>query len=783
MEFHPSERKVSLSVREFAEFRETSHVAGVPGTGIWRASVGTSWHRELEKEAADEKPETRFEIPLDVHWIHRDWKLRFQGRMDQAVIQSDCIRIREVKTVNRRLPLPAEEIESHYSAYLRQLAAYCVLAGQLRGFCDKTVEGLLLFVDIESGIRQNFRLPDNPETYFEEQLEVLYPFLQSRWTGYQRRRRLNIRPPFRQYREGQQESMKTLEQYCNRSSVVFFQAPTGFGKTGIALEQGLKMLRSGTFDRLLYLTSKSTGQLQVLNQLSAMLPWESDPPRYFQIRNRREHEAGLLDGLNPDRGQPDLDALWERSGLQPRNLLETEPLTLDRIRDIATQTGIPPYEITRAALPYADIWLGDYNYIFAPSTRGVLDNTPGFNPQSTFLILDEAHNLPSRAASALSGIQYADAWENLSCDLDRVSAPRKILKALRNWHQFLGGLKPSESHASTIEYEITDLIEEACRAVTDCPFDWRELPQASADLLYSLFAIRNFIHHPHIEKLYWSQKRAELHLTCLDASSEIRQQLLRFGNGVLMSATLHPVEPFAVACGLNPAETLTLDAPALWREHAYTMAVDTRVDTRWKQREAYYPKTAETIRLFRESSRNPVAVFFPSYRYAETILEYLKASDPLFRVMIQPRGVSLLKQEAFIESAVRFCDALFLVLGTGFSEGIDSLGGVITDAIVVGPALPEVNSVQRARMEQIGERNRSEAFLRVYQIPAIQKINQALGRLVRSPGQRARVLLHCRRFAQKEYQSLLDETYRMGDRLDNDDEFLLWLEDSRIPVE
>ena len=68
--------------------------------------------------------------------------------------------------------------------------------------------------------------------------------------------------------------------------------------------------------------------------------------------------------------------------------------------------------------------------------------------------------------------------------------------------------------------------------------------------------------------------------------------------------------------------------------------------------------------------------------------------------------------------------------------------------MVVGPALPEVNPVQRAKLAAFEELGRDAAFDRVYRIPGMQKVNQALGRLVRAPGQRARVLLHCRRFAE-----------------------------------
>jgi Rad3-related DNA helicase len=93
------------------------------------------------------------------------------------------------------------------------------------------------------------------------------------------------------------------------------------------------------------------------------------------------------------------------------------------------------------------------------------------------------------------------------------------------------------------------------------------------------------------------------------------------------------------------------------------------------------------------------------------------------------------------------------VLGSSFAESVDLLGGRISHAMVVGPALPEVNAVQQARIRECRAPDR--AFRQVYQIPGMNKVDQALGRLVRAPGHRTSVLLHCQRFADTEYRGLL----------------------------
>jgi Rad3-related DNA helicase len=86
-----------------------------------------------------------------------------------------------------------------------------------------------------------------------------------------------------------------------------------------------------------------------------------------------------------------------------------------------------------------------------------------------------------------------------------------------------------------------------------------------------------------------------------------------------------------------------------------------------------------------------------------------------------------------------------------------------------------VNPVQRAKLAVFADLGRDAAFERVYRIPGMQKVNQALGRLVRAPGQHARVLLHCRRFAEPGYEQLLGPEYRSGRRLLDGDDLAAWL--------
>ena len=202
--------------------------------------------------------------------------------------------------------------------------------------------------------------------------------------------------------------------------------------------------------------------------------------------------------------------------------------------------------------------------------------------------------------------------------------------------------------------------------------------------------------------------------------------------------------------------------------------MDLRVETTYKKRSSYYGTTAATIEALHKAGT--IAVFFPSYAYAESVLRALEQSGSLLRVALQPRLSDLVAQTAWIEENLALSDALFLVLGSSFAEGIDLLGGRVSHAMVVGPALPEVNAVQKARLSALAGIGRDAAFRRVYQIPGLQKVNQALGRLVRAPGHHAKVLLHCQRFAEPSYAALLAMDYQFYREITTESDLRHWLD-------
>jgi DNA excision repair protein ERCC-2 len=807
MHFSLETRTVSLSVGEFAGFSLGPSDSGGGPQGIWRAQLGQHWHNELQKRTLAEAPAAQFEVVIDGRITHRGWTFVLNGRIDQLVGDT----LREIKSVMRPLPAEETDLRTDYPAYFLQLSAYAVLVrasslnSQLSALNRSALRAELIFVEAGSGLAQTIALTAFDEALVHHQLDALVEFLNLRLRATERRRSLHFHPAFPSLRAGQETIQQDLSSVLSPpSSVVLFEAPTGYGKTGCVLEFALGQMKAGRFARLIWLTGKSTGQLQVVHTLSQMTA--GSPLAFWQVRNKSEHCVNhtfhcVRDGCDYLKDCADR---WPGSGLAKFYLDDRQPHDLNTLRTAGREARVCPYEITRASLAFNDVWIGDFNYVFAPDNRNLFYNQPGFDPAETLLVIDEAHNLPSRVAGAHSHRATDTDARLLLAELDHLQAPATLVLAMEEWTRLLASLRPAESLDPATEAEVHDHVAKLANLVSTQPLDYAALGPHHAETLWSFGQLAEFMDDSRLTKLLWVAREGELEFTCVDAAPAIGETLKTFGGAILMSATLQPYAEFATSCGLEncgselardrrevaselaPTNFSTLHAPTPWRAGAYDVAVDLRVSTTYRERANHYGTTAETIEaLHRASSQvsaasRCVAVFFPSYAYSEAIQRALENNGSVLRVALQPKLPDLTAQTAWIEENLALSDALFLVLGSSFAEGIDLLGGRVSHAMVVGPALPEVNAVQKARMDALAGLGRDAAFRRVYQIPGLQKVNQALGRLVRAPGQRAKVLLHCQRFAEPSYAALLAADYQMFKEIAADSDLRDWLGETRV---
>ncbi len=828
MQIDHERRSAVFALGELACFTPGPRPPDAGPSGRWRAELGSRWHRDKRAavEAASATKDSgefapRFEVAIRGALARRGWLFQLEGRIDQALPAPDGAHLRELKTTLQPLPRSAEELRSAHPDHFRQLGLYLALSELAEP--GRRFTGELVYIEAATGLEQSVAYSEADRTALDGHLDIVADFLEQRRAALLRLRSLRWTPAFASPRPGQETIVPDLVAALGSGAPVVLAAPTGFGKTGVLLEAAFSFLRKGRADRVVYLTGKSTGQLHVLATLQKMIAPQADRPDpsvnqrlttgsgtggaiesgagrkadvsepatnppyspslvAWNLRPKREHCVNEVFHCSRARCGflHDLPRRWREAGLARFHLFPAEARDLPALRAAGQAAGICPYEISRAALPGCDVWLGDFNYLFSPANRGVFVEQPTWDPARTLLVVDEAHHLPARVAEAYSQSLSADELHALLAELPD-DAARPLRRELEALWRLVSALPAADSLDLDAEDDLAAALRSLAAQLEKNPPDFDALSMTGADLFWRFPVLLGWLEDAALEKLLWSPRPAELRFTCLDAAPLIGEQLRAFAGVVLATATPPPDDVFAAALGLTsdtagPA-LRALNPPAPWREAAYDVALDLRVDTTFRRRAQHHATTAATLAALREASpAAPVAAFFPSYAYAEAVISRLEADHPALRAALQPRSADLAAQHEWIEEQLALSDVLVFVLGGSFAEGIDHLGGRVTHALVVGPALPEVNALQQARQaawaREVGD---TEAFRRTYLVPGLQKVNQALGRLVRAPGQRARVVLHCRRFGEAAYASLLAPEYQLGKHILDDADLAAWL--------
>lgn len=791
MEIDFERRRISIGVKDFVtfgRFEPESYQIGF--TGSWRSRTGQQWHQQLADESRRIHGNNCLtEVSIQAEIPFRDWVFELQGRLDQVLISDSPTFVREIKTTHLLLPDNPELLENAHPTHFAQMSLYLRMCEACEDLpFPLPAKGELVFVNFSNGIRQSVPIRKEHTDALDTTFESWHAFLESRRSSRESWHQTHPPLAFEELRPEQilthnrLLSWEKADTSQNKTTRFALEASTGFGKTALALEHAFRLMQSGTVDRIVYLTGKNSGQIQVIRELERFR--KSIPGiRPFQMRNLEMHKAACqmqpCTCAHPSESSPDSNT--EYSSIPWSNIAETlakETPSIQQIAGLAGSAGLCPRAISMACLCLSDTWIADYNYLLSPGASSLLDALPGFNPQRTFLIIDEAHNLHERCASNFSSRFHAAAFATLKQWIPETHQLRELRRCISDILDYLNSLPAGSRLDDQVLYEWHDLIERLLESVTASPMTLPDLPMAMIELVWETQSCARAIRTDHLAWYVSSPADGSIDITCIDVSEWISLTLSPFARILFLSATFPPDNGFMEQTGHQKAPFPIFRIGTEWRSEAYDVAIDMRMDTRFHNRRSNYLLTTDTLATLATSTPLPVIAFFPSYAYAETIAEYVRITHPHLRIDSMPRKMESGDQVAYLSRELDRHDILCIPLGSGLSEGIDFLGGRVDTVMVVGPALPEVNELQKERMERRKSLGDPDPFRSVYLVPGMIRVNQALGRLVRAPGQHAKVLLHCKRFAEPSYAELLSPEYHTDARIHGMIDLTTWLHQS-----
>ena len=461
------------------------------------------------------------------------------------------------------------------------------------------------------------------------------------------------------------------------------------------------------------------------------------------------------------------------------------PSTLETV---AQKHQVCPFELSLDVSVWADAVIGDYNYVFDPQVYLRRHFAEGGGAHG--FLVDEAHNLVDRAREMFSA--DLDGEEMLEVKRAIKSAVPRCAKALTKLHAAMRQLgkpdapsdEPVEASDPAFELNLfpvrTPVIGEATKDHgTSQKFPHALIPllettlmEAEAwlaqnqpagfrdDLLALYFRLHSFrrtaeLYDERYVTIIENAPAVKVRLLCLDPSHLLRNALARGKAAVFFSATLTPIDYYRSLLG-GTAEDPMLQLTSPFPPENLAVLIHDRIQTRFKGRTESLGDVVAAIGALVQSHRGNYLVYFPSYQYLNDVLQAFQVCCPTIPVLAQRPGMTEPERDSFLAAfAVEHGETLvgFAVLGGIFGEGIDLVGERLIGAVIVGVGLPQL-CVERDLIRAHFQKQNAAGFDYAYIFPGMNRVLQAVGRVIRSEADHGVVLLVDARFSEVRYRRL-----------------------------
>lgn len=581
--------------------------------------------------------------------------------------------------------------------------------------------------------------------------------------------------PHPSLRDGQRELISSVASAVKGGKRLFAQAPTGIGKTVSVLYGAARAMGQADIRRIFYLTAKASTRREAY-AAAGRLAGAGAGLRTVVLTAKEQicpRKMGSDFICDPDHC-PLAKGYYDRRAAALESLISNyKGYPAGAISQVAAKHSVCPYELSLDLSEYCDIIICDYNYAFDPAVklRRYFAEGAYCGGKNVFLI-DEAHNLPERArdifSATLTRQDVARLREAVQSDHLLTSALDALDGAICRAGELCEENMTEQDGVRCGYYfnlnplpELDDAVARALERTELFYFTHRtDPPLAGAASRFRGIckkwqnAADNFDerYRTYIEKI---GDEVSLKLYCLDPSARLDEALSEAHASVFFSATLTPADYFSdILGGGKDSRSVSLPSP-FPRENLGLIAL-TSVSTRFEDRDKSYKKIAGAIAATVAAKRGNYIVYFPSYKYMQSVADIFTARYPNVPVAIQRSGMTRQEREEFLsffEDDVGRLRVGFCVLGGSFSEGVDLPGSRLIGTLIVGVGLPGL-SAERNIIRDYFENRAECGYDYSYTYPGMNSVLQAAGRVIRRPEDRGVVILIDDRYAGEKYRAL-----------------------------
>lgn len=423
----------------------------------------------------------------------------------------------------------------------------------------------------------------------------------------------------------------------------------------------------------------------------------------------------------------------------------------DSVRRMSTH-GFCAYEALKLILNRVDAFLGTYHYVFNPPIREALLNSLGGDLSASYLIIDEAHNLPSFSRDLLSDKLSLHTVERASKESEAFE--HETVHLVR---EYLGVLEeevfqPAQKRLRKEELKLLDPEELNIRFVEKCQVSSYEAAEILQDYGEYVVERRRELGHERIishnkrvgEFLESFVKKTEagyIHTIQKDWKDRIAIEVSSFDGrevtapvlsnakgSILMSGFLSPPEVYRdmLVYDSEIVHFREFDSPFPAANRLILAAID--VSSKLEKRTGeMMERWRNYIEKISKANEGNIGVFFTSYGLMHEVLPLINTDR---EVIVEQRRS---KQRDVMKHLARSANnALFGVMGGKFSEGVDYPDNLLTCVISVGLPYSTWNVKQRALIDYFDSQFSGKGRTYAYLVPAVLRLIQTCGRVHRS---------------------------------------------------
>jgi DNA excision repair protein ERCC-2 len=747
-----------ISVRELAEFvHRRGDLGGESGfRRSNRALEGIKGHKRIQQSrGSDYRPE----VTVSRVFTKSGVELKVVGRVD-GVIEGLTPLVEEIKTVERQWSREADPV------HLAQLKLYAgILAGE-KGWGHLSL--LLTYLELETDEVTHFReeVTKDDVTGFlietvEEWFSWLLPYVE--WLQVRNASAEKAPFPFTSYRAGQRELARSVYRAVQCRSNLFVEAPTGLGKTLAVLYPAIKAFPLIADAKTFYVTAKTPGRLAAEDALQKLRATGLQIRSLSLTAKAKICFAPDASGCDPSTC-PFTKGYYDRYKPAMRELLSGQKLDRENISAVAQKHRVCPFELSLDVSKWVDVIIGDYNYVFDPVV--MLQRYFGEGRAKHVVLVDEAHNLVDRSRDMYSAILETDELsvppeavrgKNSVKARDALASARdEILRLLRGAPTNVPPPKSYHRGAFASESLPASLVE-ILRSTT-AEIEGFLVEQSSREIvvpwLTPFFAIHRFLQIAEVfdgsYRMIIDPGNQRITLFCVDPSKRLAQTLKGLRSAVFFSATLSPLDYFIDVLG-GSTESPKGTYPSPFRSDQMTVRIEP-LNISFQARDRTMDSVAESVRKHVRANPGNHLIYCPSLTYLDSLHQKLEAFG--IQAVAQRTMMRESEREAFLAKFTNGKDSVGLaVMGGIFAEGIDLPGDQLVGVTIIGVGLPSL-SIERDLLSTYFDQKEKAGFDYAYRYPGMQRVLQAVGRLIRSENDQGEALLIDQRFLEERYEDL-----------------------------